>query len=157
MLIVGFFAGIALIAIIDRLVPEPQNPHEPCSLEELKILQGDDFDPETVNPADFDCSQLRKKQNNTIIDESGNLADSPEVQAELYRTGLFSALAIAIHNFPEGLATFMSAVADPALGLTIAVAIAIHNIPEGISVAVPIYYATGSRGKAIGYALLSGS
>ena len=65
-------------------------------------------------------------------------------------------MAIAIHNFPEGLATFMSAVADPALGLTIAVAIAIHNIPEGISVAVPIYYATGSRGKAIGYALLSG-
>ena len=117
-------------------------------------MQGDDFDPETVNPADFDCSQL-KKQNNTIIDESGNLADSPEVQAELYRTGLFSALAIAIHNFPEGLAT-LECRCRSALGLTIAVAIAIHNIPEGISVAVPIYYATGSRGKAIGYALLSG-
>ena len=72
------------------------------------------------------------------------------------RMGLFSALAIAIHNFPEGLATFMSALADPALGISIAVAIAIHNIPEGLSVSAPIYYATGSRKKAFVWSFLSG-
>ncbi len=74
----------------------------------------------------------------------------------LMRTGLFTALAIAIHNFPEGIATFATAVDDPALGVAIAVAIAIHNIPEGIAVSVPVYYATGSRMRAFGYSLISG-
>ncbi len=74
----------------------------------------------------------------------------------LLKTGLFVALAIAIHNFPEGLATFMAALTDPKLGIPIAVAIAIHNIPEGISVSVPIYFATGSRRKAFAYSFLSG-
>ena len=64
------------------------------------------------------------------------------------RLGTFTALAIAIHNFPEGLATFTSAIKDPALGVAIAVAVAIHNIPEGIAVSVPIYYATGT-GKSL--------
>ncbi len=77
-------------------------------------------------------------------------------QGKLHRMGLFTALAIAIHNFPEGLATFTAALRDPVLGLSIAVAIAIHNIPEGIAVAVPIYYATGSRTKAFVYSFLSG-
>ncbi len=70
--------------------------------------------------------------------------------------GLMAALAIAIHNFPEGLATFASALKDPKLGVAIAAAIAIHNIPEGIAVAVPIYYDTGNKSKAFWYALLSG-
>jgi ZIP family zinc transporter len=70
--------------------------------------------------------------------------------------GLFTALAIAIHNFPEGLATFLAALQDPGLGVAIAVAIALHNIPEGISVSVPIYYATGNRKKAFIYSFLSG-
>ncbi len=74
----------------------------------------------------------------------------------LLRMGMFTALAIAIHNFPEGLATFISAIEDPSLGIAIAVAIAIHNIPEGIAVSVPIYYATGSRKKAFKYSFLSG-
>lgn len=70
--------------------------------------------------------------------------------------GLFTALAIAIHNFPEGLATFLAALENPSLGAAIALAIALHNIPEGISVSVPIYYATGDRRKAFAYSLLSG-
>ena len=70
--------------------------------------------------------------------------------------GLFTALAIGIHNFPEGLATFLAALHDPSVGLAIAVAIALHNIPEGISVSVPIYYATGNRRKAFFYSVLSG-
>ena len=63
---------------------------------------------------------------------------------------------IGIHNFPEGLATFLAALQDPSLGAAIAIAIALHNIPEGISVSVPIFYATGSRKKAFLYSVLSG-
>ena len=74
----------------------------------------------------------------------------------LLRTGVFTALAIAIHNFPEGLATFVSALSDMKIAIPIAVAIAIHNIPEGISVSVPIYYATGDKKKAFMYSFLSG-
>lgn len=77
-------------------------------------------------------------------------------QAGLLRMGLFTALAIGIHNFPEGLATFTAALTNPALGISIAIAIAIHNIPEGIAVSIPIYYATRSRGKAFMYSFLSG-
>lgn len=82
--------------------------------------------------------------------------ESEEHKAKLMRMGLFTALAIAIHNFPEGLATFTAALSDPKLGIAIAVAIAIHNIPEGIAVAVPIFYATGSRVKAFRLSFLSG-
>jgi ZIP family zinc transporter len=74
----------------------------------------------------------------------------------LLRIGLVTALAIGIHNFPEGLATFVSAIEDPRLGLAIAIAIAIHNIPEGIAVSVPVYFATGSRKKAFLWSFLSG-
>jgi ZIP family zinc transporter len=75
---------------------------------------------------------------------------------KLMRMGLFTALAIGIHNFPEGLATFTAALTDPSLGIAIAVAIAIHNIPEGIAVSVPIYYATGDKKKAFWYSFTSG-
>ena len=76
--------------------------------------------------------------------------------AALMRAGLFTALAIGIHNFPEGLATFGTALSDVKLGMVIALAIAIHNIPEGISVSVPVFYATGNRKKAFVYSFLSG-
>lgn len=75
---------------------------------------------------------------------------------ELKRMGLFSALAIAIHNFPEGLATFTGTLKDPSIGLSIAIAIAIHNIPEGIAVSIPFFYATGSKRKAFMLSFLSG-
>ncbi len=74
----------------------------------------------------------------------------------LLQTGLFVALGIGIHNFPEGMASFVGALQDPSLGIAIAVAIAIHNIPEGLAVAAPIVAATGSRKKAFGWAALSG-
>jgi len=102
--VVAFFSGIALIAIIDRLIPSFENPHEIKNIEEKNLKAGN--------------------------------------KQKLLRMGLFSALAIAIHNFPEGLATFMAGLDDPTLGISIAVAIAIHNIPEGIAVSVPIYFAT---------------
>jgi len=82
--------------------------------------------------------------------------NKPASKNRLMRMGMFTALAIGIHNFPEGLATFTAALNDPELGLAIAIAIAIHNIPEGIAVSVPVYYATGSRKKAFLLSFLSG-
>ncbi|MEB3332954.1 MAG: zinc transporter ZupT [Synechococcaceae cyanobacterium] len=79
-----------------------------------------------------------------------------QARAKLMRTGLFSALAIAIHNFPEGLLTFLGALSSPRLGIGIAIAIAIHNIPEGLAVSAPIHYATGSRRQAFWISLASG-
>lgn len=118
----AFFAGVMLIAVIDRLVPEVENPHEARHIEQMQ-------------PG----ARLNGLQS-----------------SKLMRIGFMSALAIAIHNFPEGLATFTAALQKPKLGLAIALAIAIHNIPEGIAVAIPVYCATGNRRKAFNLSLLSG-
>ncbi|TFB19520.1 zinc transporter ZupT [Filobacillus milosensis] len=99
-----------------------------------------------------------------VIPKQGNPHEVKKVEEmnkkpedkSLLQMGTFTALAIAIHNFPEGIATFTSALQDPALGVAIAVAIAIHNIPEGIAVSVPVYYATGSKKKAFKLSFLSG-
>lgn len=114
----SFFLGMLLIALIDKLIPSYENPHETHRVEEM------------------DLSQKKDKK--------------------LMKMGTLTALAIAIHNFPEGLATFTSALKDPSLGIAIAVAIAIHNIPEGIAVSIPLYYASGSRRKAFSLSFLSG-
>jgi zinc transporter, ZIP family len=129
----SFFAGIALIAIIDNAIPTLGNPHEMPSEQEIAPLHED---------GDTEAADL----------PTSTQGENPE----LMRTGLFTALAIGIHNFPEGLVTFLTALYDPALGAAIAVAVALHNIPEGISVSVPIFYATGSRGKALFYSIISG-
>jgi len=115
--IVAFFVGIGVIALIDLLVPEQENPHEFAGIDEP-----------TAHP------------------DSG----------KLMRTGLMTALAIGIHNFPEGLATFAATLGDVKLGVFIAIAIAIHNIPEGIAVSVPIFFATKNKNKAFFYSFLSG-
>ncbi len=111
--LLSFFLGVVVIALIDLLVPEQENPHEYKS-------------------------------------------EDSDIDTSLLHTGTFTAFAIAIHNFPEGMATFGTALADVRLGAIIAVAIAIHNIPEGISVSIPFYYSTGDRKKAFFYSLLSG-
>ena len=90
------------------------------------------------------------------IEEMSTLTNSEVEAKKLKRMGVFTALAIAIHNFPEGLATFTAAMTDPTLGISIAIAIAIHNIPEGIAVSVPIYFSTGSRKKAFWYSFATG-
>lgn len=88
----------------------------------------------------------------SLYDESADNQDS----SALIRMGIFAGVALAFHNFPEGLATFVSVLEDPSVGASVAIAIAIHNIPEGVCVAMPIYYATGSRMKAFFWATLSG-
>jgi ZIP family zinc transporter len=83
-------------------------------------------------------------------------SEEDQDKKRLVKMGLNTALAISVHNFPEGLATFVAAVQEPRVGALLAIAIAIHNIPEGLCIALPIYYATGSRWKGFCWALLSG-
>ncbi len=141
----SFFGGILLIAIIDRLIPSDENPHETHSEQEIAPLHN----PNKPAPA---FAAIAAKPAGAPAGSHAHRASGKH----LMRTGLFTALAITIHNFPEGLATFLAALENPAIGVAIAVAIALHNIPEGISVSVPIYYATGKRRKAFFYSLLSG-
>lgn len=125
--ILAFFGGMLILAIIDKLIPESNNPHEMTSEGDIEKVQ-------------------------VITQEEKQKKDKDAIK----KMGIFTALAITIHNFPEGIATFISSVQDPALGLPIAVAVAIHNIPEGISVAVPIYYGSGSKKQAFLYSFISG-
>ena len=74
----------------------------------------------------------------------------------LYKLGILSMIALMLHNFPEGIATFISSMNDISLGIKLSISIMFHNIPEGISIAVPIYYATKSKKKAIFHTFLSG-
>ena len=134
----SFFGGIALIWLIDRLIPSAENPHEARPVGEIE-----DMHEHIAHEGEGGEAPASLQQHEAS-------------RGRLLRMGLFTALAIAIHNFPEGLATFLAALGDPALGTAIAVAIALHNIPEGISVSVPIYFATGKRGRAFMYSLLSG-
>jgi ZIP family zinc transporter len=128
-----FFGGILVSALIDALIPQPENPHHVVAVKDLA-----------------------RAQESSAGARSG-LPEMSESQAKaLARVGLLTAIVIAIHNFPEGMATFVTALSDPSLGFSVAVAVAIHNIPEGISVSVPIFYATGSRKKAFWYSFLSG-
>jgi len=116
--VLAFFAGILVIALIDKLIPSQENPHEIKRIEDMA------------------------KNNNR--------------DPRLVRMGMFTALAIGIHNFPEGIATFMAGLSDPSLAIPIAIAIAIHNIPEGIAVSVPISYGTGNKKKGFFLSFLSG-
>lgn len=121
----AFFGGILFIALIDKLVPSVENPHEMRSIESMQVEVA-----------------------------AGTLPSNHS--KHMLRTGIMTALVIGIHNFPEGIATFMASLQDPQMGIAIAVAIAIHNIPEGIAVSVPVYYATGSRKRAFKFSFLSG-
>ena len=142
----GFFGGILLIGLIDNLIPSAENPHETHSETEKAPLH----DPSAPSP-DFGGPEAGEGR-----ELPPGVHDHGGLDKKLMRMGLFTALAIGIHNFPEGLATFLAVLEDPALGLAIAIAIALHNIPEGVSVSVPIYFATGNRRKAFGYSVASG-
>ncbi len=150
--LISFFGGILLIAVIDRLVPMAQNPHEIRTVEEVR---------EEVKEAEFLEEQrpvFSLQAQGVPVEAVVRKAESREgvKKRKLMRMGIFTAIAIAIHNFPEGLATFIAALTDLSIGIPIAIAIAIHNIPEGIAVSIPVYYATGSRRKAFCFSFLSG-
>ena len=142
----SFFGGILIIGLVDNLIPAAENPHETHSEAETAPLH----DPTAPMP-DFAATADGTHAHHGVVAGEAHTHDK-----KLLRMGLFTALAIAIHNFPEGLATFLAALEDPGVGVAIAIAIALHNIPEGISVSVPIFYATGDRKKAFLYSFLSG-
>jgi zinc transporter, ZIP family len=142
----AFFGGMLLIGLIDNLIPAAENPHETHAESETRPLH----DPKAPLP-DFE-----RQSPTAPKDTEFSVHDHAHHHHKLMRMGLFTALAIGIHNFPEGLATFLASIKDPSIGVAIAIAIALHNVPEGISVSVPIYYATGKRGKAFLFSFLSG-
>lgn len=117
--LLALFGGMALAGLVDRLVPDEENPHEIHGLKEWK---------KSPAPAD----------------------------AGMKRSAYFFALSIAIHNFPEGMATMASAFDSIEVASSVALAVAIHNIPEGVAVAIPLYFATKSRKKSFFYATLTG-
>lgn len=127
--VLAFFGGIGLIMLIDFLVPSPDNPHELLSEEELAhaLAVGD------------------KKSHQPQKHHQG-----------LLRVGMMTAFVLALHNFPEGMVTFLAGLKDMQLAVPIAIAIAIHNIPEGVSVSIPIYYATGNKKRAFWISFASG-
>ncbi len=134
---ISFIIGIGLSAAIDKILPSQGNPHELKRVEQMH--------PETRDPDKPECQGRRRR-----------MGWAGARDQKLMRIGVFTAIAIGIHNFPEGIATFMSAMSDVTVGVSIAIAVAIHNIPEGIAVSVPVYYATGSRKKALKWSVLSG-
>ncbi|MBQ7018275.1 MAG: zinc transporter ZupT [Bacteroidales bacterium] len=143
--LVSFFGGMAIIALIDNLVPKESNPHEVNSMTIQVHDEAVGVQKAVISFADEE----------PLPDKSSPVQDGKK-GGKLLRLGILSALVIAVHNFPEGLATFISAMDNVELGASIAFAIALHNIPEGIAVAIPIYYATQRKWRAVGYATLSG-
>jgi len=145
----AFFVGMGVVALIDFLIPHEKNLHH---------MQKDCDSISKIQEECQDCEEEEKSDEEDLVElrvtdeETGEEAKTKS----LTRTGVLTALAIAIHNFPEGIATFATALDDISLGITIAIAIAIHNIPEGISVSIPIYFATKSKWKSFGISLASG-
>ena len=139
--LLAFFGGMGVIALIDNLVPSYENPHEvnEHTLEVHDSAVGN----KCMESGKDDCGGKSAKEKS-------------DGAKKLMRLGILSSIVIAVHNFPEGLATFVTAMDDPKLGFSIAFAIALHNIPEGIAVAIPIYYATKKRFRAVWNATLSG-
>jgi ZIP family zinc transporter len=158
----GFSAGVMIFVSFMEIIPKSQDAFSALGFEKyadalalLFFFVGigvtafiDRIIPQDVNPHEpksrGELSVLKPENKHSIL------------HSNLHRTGLFTALAITIHNFPEGFATFVASIDDLTLGLTIAFAIAIHNIPEGMAVSLPIYHATGNKKKAFYYAAGSG-
>lgn len=143
--VAAFFGGIFLIAIIDKVIPSEENPHETKHVvADCKHTKGEK------------CEKCAARENCEERECCAKEDAEAPHKHKLMRMGVFTALAVGIHNFPEGLATFVSALQDPSVAIPIVAAIAIHNVPEGIAVSVPIYQATGSRKKAFFYSFISG-
>jgi len=151
--IIAFFIGMIVVILIDFLIPHTHNPHHMEKGEEKisaiqKECQGIDCEEDESDEVAIQESRV------AAVEQEGS--ESEEQRKALNRAGVITAIAIAIHNFPEGMATFAAALNDISLGISIAVAIAIHNIPEGISVSIPIYYATKNKWKSFGLSFASG-
>jgi len=149
----GFSAGVMLLVSFNELLPDSRASLEPLLGQRYaglaaaaSLLAG--------AAVAFLINRLVPGEDEPRGKAGGGGRSGPA--PALVRVGLVTAVAVTVHNLPEGIATFMASYADLRLGLPVAVAIALHNIPEGIAVAVPVYYGTGSRLKALLYSTLSG-
>lgn len=133
-----FFGGMVLTSLIDRVIPKDLNPHNPKSTNELLELK--------ICPIPSNLKRVPNYHPGITMGET----------IQLKRTGILTAVAIGVHNFPEGFAVFVSSLESLSFGIVIAIAIAIHNIPEGMAVSLPIYHATGDKKKAFIYSAISG-
>ena len=157
--VIAFFVGIVLVALLDRFLPKVNVYKASSEKNKKKFLQKMSHTGLVKLSVTKSRLILKKTNQNSckkFFSQSNTEMQETENKNKLFRLGVFTALALIIHNFPEGLATFMSALQDPGIAIVVAIAIAIHNIPEGIAVAMPIYYATGSKRKAFFYSFISG-
>ncbi len=123
----AFFGGMIVMFLIDALIPH-----------------------------DYMAEHHHTECGEDALDDCDDRNEEEALQQRLLKTGLFVALGLGIHNFPEGMASFATALSDPQLGIAVAIPIAIHNIPEGLAVSAPVYAATKSRAKAFWWSFLSG-
>ena len=149
----GLSAGVMIFISLAEMVPEAQDMIAATGMThgEALVLVAFFVGMGLITLIDFLIPEYENPH-----EASGLSLDQGDNEKALHRLGIMSALAIAVHNFPEGIATFIGALNDAEMGIGITFAISIHNIPEGIAVAIPIYYATKSKGKALLYATLSG-
>lgn len=159
----GFSAGVMIYLSFAEILPKASkyiasevDPAQASAVAAGALISGmilmaliDAVVPSGANPHENTRVEL-------MSEPDGTVSDVGIEQKRLLQMGVFVALAIAIHNFPEGLATFLLVLDDPEIGIALAIAVAMHNIPEGIAVSVPVYYATKSKAKAFRLSFLSG-
>ncbi|KAH7474228.1 hypothetical protein PRNP1_014028 [Phytophthora ramorum] len=150
-----FAVGIVLIYLIDMIVHKISPEHEMTEIENLEDVR--------ESMAQFESNKMNAKTSTPCLEAQ---TETPQATAyyvkmdeqakrALQRMGVLSALAIGIHNLPEGIATYVGAIQNSSVGFSLAVGIGLHNIPEGIAVAAPIYFATGSRWRGIMWCAIS--
>jgi ZIP family zinc transporter len=137
-----------------------------CPLSPTLVASNDPDTPGNDDDAggSEDTQEESKKTTSTNENTSSREAPAPIMEMlesdphnfALKKMGILTAIAIFIHNFPEGLVTFSATLADPGVGVAVCIAIALHNAPEGAVIALPIYYATGSKWKGFMWGCLSG-
>lgn len=165
-----FFGGFASVYLLDLLLHylSPKGPE----IDEEMLAELDQGQLEQAGHSDIEVGIKRSGDtspsstpdsannytattNNPTVETSGDVKNPDATAQRLHSMGVLTAVSIALHNFPEGLATFIATLKDPSVGAVLAIAIAIHNVPEGIAVAMPVYYSTGSKWKAFMWTLWS--
>lgn len=167
---VTFFGGFASVYLLDiilqRIRPKgPQLDNEMLAeLEQAPSGHAEQSDIEigmkrtghnSPSSTPNSSNEYTATANEATVETGPQAKDVDATARQLHSMGVLTAISIALHNFPEGLATFIATLKDPSVGAILAIAIAIHNVPEGIAVAMPVYYSTGSKWKAFMWTLWS--
>merc|ERR1712156_1187746 len=166
----AFLLGVLIIIVLDfivhKLSPDTEEEFDPLDLEMLQTKDVEAGTKTTNWGGTVKDTIIANKQRdpkgyveNNHVEQSQQLINASNVKStkkQLNRMGIMTALAVGIHNLPEGIATYIAAKTGSRLGAAMAIGIALHNIPEGVAIATPVYFATGSKLKAVGWTLLAG-